>query len=73
MPIIYLTYPFINAETGKPPVTGDEFLYVWAHGPTPPRLCMKKPIHPIKKHPRGLYFGYLCFWVISAIIFLVTF
>lgn len=61
MLISYKTYPWINTSTGSPPVTGDEFLYVW-YG-TPPRLCMKKPTNPILKHP----FGFL-FWVFILLI-----
>ena len=52
----YKTYPWVNTTTGKEPVTGDEFLYVFfSHKDEPEKtfLCMNPSVHPIKKHPIG--------------------
>tara|TARA_S200000501_G_scaffold148096_1_gene139715 strand:- start:2427 stop:2873 length:447 start_codon:yes stop_codon:yes gene_type:complete len=52
----YKTYPWVNTITGKKPVTGDEFLYVFfSHKDEPEKtfLCMNPSTHPIKKHPIG--------------------
>lgn len=52
----YKTYPWVNTITGKEPVTGDEFLYVFfSHKDEPEKtfLCMNPSVHPIKKHPIG--------------------
>ena len=56
MLISYKTYPWVNTSTGKEPVTGDEFLYVFfSHKDEPEKkfLCMNPSVHPIKKHPIG--------------------
>jgi hypothetical protein len=56
MLISYNTYPWINEATGKEPITGDEFLYLFfSHKDEPEKkmLCMKPAVHPIKKHPLG--------------------
>ena len=56
MLISYNTYPWINESTGKEPVTGDEFLYLFfSHKDEPEKkmLCMKPAVNPIKKHPLG--------------------
>ena len=63
MLIEFKTYPFINSKTGKKPVTGDEFLYLFfIHKEDPDRkvyLCMDPTrVHPIKKHPLGVL-GYI--------------
>mgnify|MGYP003328867665 FL=1 len=52
----YKKYPWVNTITGKKPVTGDEFLYVFfSHKDEPEKtfLCMNPSTHPIKKHPIG--------------------
>ena len=56
MLIFYKNYRWINPNTGKKPVTGDEFKYMFfSHKNNPERifLCMNPAIHPIKKHPVG--------------------
>lgn len=56
MLISYNTYPWLNESTGKEPVTGDEFLYLfYSHKDEPEKkmLCMKPAVNPIKKHPLG--------------------
>lgn len=69
MLISYKSYKWVNPETGKEPVLGDEFLYVFfAHKDEPQKvyLCMKPAIHPIKKHPMGLL-GILAFVIAVAL------
>ena len=64
MLISYKTYPWINETTGKEPVTGDEFLYVFfTHKDEPGKtfLCMKPSVHPINKHPLG-FLGLISFF-----------
>lgn len=63
MLISYKNYQWINPETGKKPVTGDEFLYVFFSSKEEPDkkyLCMNPPVHPIKKHPLGFLGWFLC-------------
>ena len=56
MLISYKTYPWVNSKTGKEPVTGDEFKYVfYSHKDEPEKkfLCMNPSVHPIKQHTIG--------------------
>ena len=68
MLISYKTYPWLNTNTGKEPVTGDEFLYVfYSHKDEPEKkfLCMNPSVHPIKKHPIG-FLGLISFLPLLA-------
>ena len=69
MLISYKTYPWVNTITGKEPVTGDEFLYVFfSHKDEPEKtfLCMNPSVHPIKKHPIG-FLGLVSFLLLLII------
>ena len=65
----YKTYPWVNTITGKEPVTGDEFLYVFfSHKDEPEKtfLCINPSVHPIKKHPIG-FLGLVSFLLLLII------
>ena len=63
MLISFKNYTWINPETGRKPVRGDEFLYKFLDNSDESEkkhLCMDPSINPIKKHPIG-FLGLLSF------------